>query len=92
MYSFHLSFVCYFSAEPGGLGMRPLACWNCGFKYRQQHVCLALSLSLSRSLSLSLSFVTVVCSQVRPLCGADHPSGGVLQSMMCLSVVVKPRS
>ena len=40
-----------FQAGPSGrVGLRPLACWDCGFEYRREHGCLYL--------------VNVVCCQV----------------------------
>ena len=40
-----------FQADPSGrVGLRSLACWDCGFEYRQGHGCLYL--------------VNVVCCQV----------------------------
>jgi hypothetical protein len=33
-----------------GMGLQPLACWNCGFQFREGHEC--------------LSVVNVVCCQV----------------------------
>jgi hypothetical protein len=38
-----------------GVGLRPLACWDCGSESRKRHGC--------------LSVVGVVCFQVRGLCG-----------------------
>jgi hypothetical protein len=34
-----------------GVGLRPLACWDCGFEFRRRHGCLSL--------------VSVVCCQVQ---------------------------
>jgi len=57
-------------------GLRPLACWECGFGSRRGHGCLSL--------------VTVVCCQ-RSLRRTVHSSRGALLSVVCLSVIVKPR-
>jgi len=59
------------------MGLRPLALWDCGFESRQQHG--------------YVSFVTIVCGQVEVSATADHSSGGVLPSVMCLSVISKPQ-
>ena len=42
------------SARSKGVGLRPLACWDCGFETRRRHGC--------------LSFVNVVCCAGRGLC------------------------
>jgi hypothetical protein len=47
-------------ADPGGravygVGLRPLACWDCGFEFRRGHTCLSL--------------VSVVCCQVEVFAG-----------------------
>jgi hypothetical protein len=55
----------------------PLAYWDCGFESRREHGCLSL--------------VSVVCCQ-SSLRRADHSFRGVLPSMVCLSVIVKPRT
>ena len=41
----HRMTVQYFKADPGGravkgVGLRPLACWNCGFESHRGHECL----------------------------------------------------
>jgi len=59
-----------------GVGLRPLACWDCGFESHRRHGC--------------LSVVSVVCSTGRGLCERSHHSSrGILQTMMCLSVISK---
>jgi hypothetical protein len=60
-----------------GEGLRPLACWDCGFESRRAPACLSL--------------VNVVFCQVEVLRRADHSSRGVLPSVGCLSVIVMPR-
>ena len=68
----NISFSILCAHDPGGqVGLRPLACWDCGFECRRGHGC--------------LSFVTIVCYW------ADHSSGGVIPSVVCLSVIVKSR-
>jgi len=69
------------AASPGGraiydVGLRPLACRDCGFESRQGHG--------------YLFFVSVVCCQ-RSLPKADYSSRGVLPCVMCLSVIPKPQ-
>ena len=59
-----------------GVGLRPNACWDCGFESRRQHV--------------YLSFVSVVCCQVEVCASAGHSSRGILQSVVCLSVIMNP--
>jgi hypothetical protein len=55
----------------------PLACRDCGFESRGGHGCLSL--------------LSVECGQVeRSLRRADHSSRGVLPSVVCLCVIVKP--
>ena len=69
-------------ADPGGCApegehLLPLACWECGFESRRVHgVCLFLMSCVVR---------------YRSLRRADHSSRGVLPSVVCLSVIVKPR-
>ena len=68
----------YVSADPGGravedLGLRALACWDCGFDNRRGHECL----------SGVLRFVKERC-----LRRADRSSRGVLPCVVCLSVIV----
>ena len=58
-------------------GLRPLACWNCGFESRRVHGCLSL--------------VSDVCCQVKPLRRADHSSRGVPPCVVCLSVIAEPQ-
>jgi len=62
------------------VGLRPIACCNCGFESRRSHSCLFL--------------VNVVCCQVeRSLRRADHSSRGFLPSVVCpMSVIAKPRT
>ena len=61
-----------------GVGLRPLACWECGFESRQRHVC--------------LSVVSVVCCQVEISASSwSLVSRRVLLSLVCLTVIVKPR-
>jgi hypothetical protein len=38
-----------------------------------------------------LSVVSVVCCQVEVFCQSDHSSRGVLPSVACLSVIMKPQ-
>jgi len=60
-----------------GVELRPLACWDCAFKsYRGMDVCLLQMLCVVRKRSLRR---------------ADHSSRGVLPSVVCLSVIIKPR-
>ena len=59
-----------------GVGLRQLACWDCGFESRRRHGCLSL--------------VSVVCCRYRSLRPADHLSRGVLPSVVSLSVIAKP--
>jgi hypothetical protein len=48
---FHLTHACRSQwLRPLGVGLRPLACWNCGFESHRVHGCLSL--------------VSVVCCQV----------------------------
>jgi hypothetical protein len=56
------------------VGLRPLDFWDCGFESRRGHGCLYL-VSVIRYISLSRG---------------DHLSRGVLQSVVYLSVTVKP--
>ena len=58
-----------------GWGLLPLASWDCCFESQRGHGC--------------LSVVSVVCCQ-STVCRADHSSGGVLPSVVCLSVIAKP--
>jgi hypothetical protein len=60
-----------------GVGLRPLAYWDCWFESSRGHGCLSL--------------VGVVCCQQSSLRRADQLSRGVLPSVVCLSVVVNPR-
>jgi hypothetical protein len=62
-----------FFAGPSGravyaVGLRLLACWDCGFKSHQGHGCLPV--------------VSVVCCQVDVSTSADHSSRGVLPTVM----------
>jgi hypothetical protein len=59
------------------VGLRPIACWDCGFESRRSHEC--------------LSPVSVLFCQVRFLGRADHSFRGDITSVVCLSVMVKPR-
>jgi len=59
-----------------GLGLRPLACWDCVFDSRRRHGCLSL--------------VNVVCCQMF-LLWADPSSRGVVPSVMCPSVIAEPQ-
>jgi hypothetical protein len=61
---------------PRGLrrGLRPLACWDCGFG----------------SVDMYLLWVLCVVRE-RSVRRADHSSRGILQSVVCLSVIEKPR-
>ena len=53
-----------------GLGLRPPACWYCGFESLREHG--------------RLSLVSVVYQ-------VDVSASGYLPSVVCLSVIVKPR-
>jgi len=59
--------------------MQEHACWDCGLESRRGHGCLSL--------------MSVVCYQVEVSATgqADHSFRGALPSMVCLSVIVKPR-
>jgi len=59
-----------------GVGLRPLAWWYCWIESRRAHG--------------RLSLVSVVCCQ-KSLYREDHSSRGFLPSVVCLSVIVKPR-
>ena len=44
----YLRSICWWSANPSGsavkgYGLRPIACWDCGFEFRWGHGCLSLS-------------------------------------------------
>jgi hypothetical protein len=76
------------SADPGGcavwgVGLRPLACWDCGFKSRRGHGCLSL--------------VIVVCSHVevsamgRSLVQKSLTECGVCECYLETSTVRRPR-
>ena len=58
-----------------GVGLRPLACWYCGFEFRLENGC--------------MSARSFVCCQSLLL--ANHPSGGVLPIVVCLSMILKTR-
>ena len=59
------------------MGLRSLACCECGFESRRVRGC--------------LSVVSVVCVfRYRSLRRADHSSRGVLPSAVCLSVIEEP--
>jgi hypothetical protein len=58
------------------VGLRPFACWECGFEFRRRHGCLLWVLCVVR---------------YRSLRQADHSSRGVLPSVVCLSVILNPR-
>ena len=36
-----------------GVGLRPLACWDCGFEYRRGHGCLSVVSVVFRQLKVS---------------------------------------
>ena len=59
------------------MGLRPLACWDCGFESRQGNGCLSLA--------------SVVCFHVEFSASADRSSRGILPSVVCLSVIMKLR-
>ena len=59
------------------MGLRPLACWDCGFESRRQHGC--------------LSVVRVMCCQEISLQCADRSSRGVLPIVVCLSMIAEPQ-
>jgi len=52
-----------------GVGMRPLACWDCGFEYGRGHGCLSL-------------VCVMYCQVDKPLSRADHSSRGFLPSVI----------
>jgi len=56
----------------------PLAGWDCGFESRRGNGC--------------LSIVNVVCCQVEVCANSRSLVRGVLPKVVCLSVIVKPRS
>jgi hypothetical protein len=59
------------------VGLRPLACWDCGFESRRKHGCLCLECCVL---------------SVRGLCdGPITGPEGVLSSVVCLSVNWKPK-
>ena len=58
-----------------GVGLRPLACWNCGFESQRGHGCLSL--------------VNVVCCQIGDY--VSEESRRVLPNVECLSVITKHR-
>jgi hypothetical protein len=61
-----------------GVGLRPLVCWDYRFESHRWNGCLSL--------------VSVVCCEVDvSLRRADHSSRGVLQSVVCLSVIAQTR-
>ena len=76
--------TCYTShADPSdravwGVGLRPFACWDCGFESRRGHGCLCLL--------RVLCFVRYESPR-----RANHPSIWVLPWALCLSAIVKPR-
>jgi hypothetical protein len=59
-----------------GVGLRPLACWDCGFESGRGRGCLSLVLCVVKYRSLSRDY---------------HSSRGVLPNVVCLSVMVNPR-
>jgi hypothetical protein len=61
-----------------GVGLRPFACWDCGFESRRLHGRIFL-------------FWVFCVIRYRFLSWADHSSRGILPIMVCLSVIVKPR-
>lgn len=60
-----------------GVGLRPLACLDCGFESHRSHGCVSLD--------------SVVSCQVEALPQVDLSSRGILVSVVCLSVIVQPR-
>jgi hypothetical protein len=56
-------------------GLRPFACWDCGFQSRRRHGCLSL--------------VSVVFTGCRSLRQADRSPRGVIPNVLCLSVISK---
>jgi hypothetical protein len=58
-----------------GVGLWPLAWWDCGFESRREHKC--------------LSVVSIVCCQVEVW--ADPSSREVQPFVVCLSATVKPQ-
>jgi hypothetical protein len=58
-----------------GVEMRPFAYWDCGFESRQ---------------GVYICFLWVLCV-VRSLRRADRLFRGILSSVVCLSVIMKPR-
>ena len=59
-----------------GMGLRPLACWGCGFESCRGHGYLFLG--------------SVVVVKQKSLHQAYHSSKDVPPSVVCLSVIVKP--
>jgi len=59
------------------VGLLPLAYWDCGFESHSRLGCLSL--------------VRVVRCQLEVFVSAYHSSRGFLPSVVCLSVIVKPR-
>ena len=71
-----LSFDSLDCAEKGVGLLLLLTCWYCGIEYRRGHGWLSL--------------VSVVCCHVE-VSPADHSSGRLSRSVVCLSVIVRPR-
>jgi hypothetical protein len=60
------------------VGLRPFACWDCGFESRRRHGCLYLA--------------SVVCCQVEvSASGWSLVQRSPTECAVCLSVIVKPR-
>jgi hypothetical protein len=63
------------------VGLRPLACWDCGFEFHRRgeggHGCLSVS--------------NVVFCQVEVSATAEHSSGGVLPTVVCPSIILTPQ-
>jgi hypothetical protein len=59
-----------------GVVLRSLACWNCGFEPAGD---------------MYISLLCMLCVfRWRPLIRADHSPRGILPSVACCSVIVKP--
>jgi hypothetical protein len=81
-YCHSFNYVMNIQIDPGGravsgVGLRPLACWDCGFESSRRYGCLSWVFRVVR---------------YRSLRRADHSSRGVLPSVVCpMSVIAKPR-
>jgi hypothetical protein len=60
-----------------GVGLRPFACWDCGFESSRGHGCLSCECCVLSGRGLLLR--------------ADRSFRGIVPSVVCLSLIVKPR-